>query len=99
MNPPTNFLSALADRFSDYVTFRRLGGVDSHSQILLLRYFDRFLYQQGFRGQWPAALTKSDPLVLAKTDPHREQRWRGATPFSLAADKKLTRGRLGGSRA
>ncbi|MFQ5927440.1 MAG: tyrosine-type recombinase/integrase [Terriglobia bacterium] len=49
----SDFLSVLADRFSDFVTFRRLGGVDSHSQIQLLWQFDRFLCQEGFHGRWP----------------------------------------------
>jgi integrase len=48
-----DFLSVLADRFSDYVTFRRLGGVDPRRQTALLRFFDRFLDQVGFRGRWP----------------------------------------------
>jgi len=49
--PP--FLSTLADRFSQYVAFRRLGGVDPHSQTQLLAPFDRFLHQEGFQGPWP----------------------------------------------
>ena len=48
-----NFLSVLAGRVSDFVTFRRLGGVDPHRQIELLRLFDRFLHQEGFQGRWP----------------------------------------------
>ncbi len=48
-----DFLSILAHRFSDYVDFRRSGGVDSHKQIQLLRPFDRFLDQDGFQGRWP----------------------------------------------
>lgn len=48
----SHFLSALADRFSDFLTFRELGGVNSRSQIQLLRYFDRFLAQEGFQGRW-----------------------------------------------
>ena len=48
-----DFVSVLADRFSDYVDFRRLGGVDPDRQIGLLRFFDRFLDQEGFRGRWP----------------------------------------------
>ena len=48
-----DFLSVLADRFSDFVTFRRLGGVDARSQTQLLGSFDRFLYQEGFQGPWP----------------------------------------------
>lgn len=47
------FLSILSERLADFVTFRRLGGVESHSQIRLLEYFDRFLYQEGFQGRWP----------------------------------------------
>ncbi len=49
--PP--FLSALGNRFSDFLAFRRLGGIDSKSDLALLRSFDRFLAQQGFRGLWP----------------------------------------------
>ena len=47
------FLSALGPRFSDFLAFRRVGGIDSKSDRELLRYFDRFLAQQGFRGPWP----------------------------------------------
>jgi hypothetical protein len=42
------FLSALGQRFSDFLAFRRVGGIDSKSDRALLRYFDRFLAQQGF---------------------------------------------------
>ncbi len=52
MRNPT-FVSALADRCSQFVEFRRLGGVDSHSQTQLLGYFDRFLHKEGFQGRWP----------------------------------------------
>ncbi len=52
MNNP-DFLSVLAERFSDFVTFRRLSGIESHSPIKLVVYFDRFLYQEGFQGRWP----------------------------------------------
>jgi integrase len=52
MNAP-DFLSVLAERFSDFVTFRRLGGIDPRRQTALLRFFDRFLDQEGFRGRWP----------------------------------------------
>jgi integrase len=48
-----NFLSVLADRFSDFVNFRRLGGVDPQGQLELLRFFDRYLDKKGFRGRWP----------------------------------------------
>jgi integrase len=47
------FLSTLADRFSQYVDFRRLSGADPHSQTQLLAPFDRFLHQEGFQGPWP----------------------------------------------
>jgi integrase len=48
-----DFFSVLADRFCDFVTFRRLGGVDPQGQIELLRLFDRYLDQEGFQGRWP----------------------------------------------
>ena len=48
-----DFLSVLADRFSGFVTFRGLGGVDISRQLQLLRPFDRFLYQKAFQGPWP----------------------------------------------
>jgi site-specific recombinase XerD len=48
-----DFLSVLAHRFSDFVAFRRSGGVNSHNQIQLLRPLDRFLFQEGFQGRWP----------------------------------------------
>ena len=48
-----DFVSALAERFSDFLSFRRAGGVDSPSQIQLLRHFDAFLYQERFQGRWP----------------------------------------------
>ncbi len=48
-----DFLSVLAPRFCDFITFRRVGGVDGKSQRQLLRYFDRFLHQQRFDGSWP----------------------------------------------
>ena len=47
------FLSALGHRFSDFLAFRRVGGIDSKSDRELLRYFDRFLAQEGFGGPWP----------------------------------------------
>jgi integrase/recombinase XerD len=46
------FVSVLADRFSDFLTFRGLGGMKSRGQIGLLRHFDRFLAREGFQGQW-----------------------------------------------
>jgi site-specific recombinase XerD len=51
MRNPT-FVSALADRFYQFVRFRRLGRVDGGSQIQLLEPFDRFLNQEGFQGRW-----------------------------------------------
>ena len=48
-----DFLSVLAHPFSDFVEFRRSGGVDSYTQIQMLRPFDRFLDQEGFPGPWP----------------------------------------------
>ena len=50
---PLEFVSSLADRFSDFLTFRRIGGVDSRNQFLLLRLFDRFLDQESFQGRYP----------------------------------------------
>jgi site-specific recombinase XerD len=47
------FISILADRFSDFVNFRRLGGVEPRNQIKQLRPFDIFLYEEGFQGAWP----------------------------------------------
>ena len=46
------FVSILADRFSDFLTFRGLGELKSKGQIGLLRHFDRFLAREGFQGQW-----------------------------------------------
>ncbi len=46
------FVSVLADRFSDFLTFRGLGGMKSRGQIGLLRHFDRFLAREGFQGRW-----------------------------------------------
>jgi integrase len=52
MNDP-GFLSSLALRFSEFLAFQRWGNIDSPSQLHLLRYFDRFLYQEDFQGPWP----------------------------------------------
>ena len=52
MNSP-EFKSSLAERLSDFLTYRRVGGMESPSQNQLLLYFDRFLYQEGFHGRWP----------------------------------------------
>lgn len=48
-----NFLSVLASRFSDFLVFQELGGVDPQNQIPLLRLFDRFLVHENFQGRWP----------------------------------------------
>ena len=48
-----DFRSLLANRLSDFVRLKRLGGVDPANQIELLRYFDRFLAQERFRGAGP----------------------------------------------
>jgi hypothetical protein len=47
------FASLLADRFMDFVTFRRSGGADYCGRAKVLSYFDRFLCQQGFNGSYP----------------------------------------------
>jgi integrase len=47
------YTSALADRFSQFVAYKRLGGTDYHSPTRLLGYFDRFLHQEKFQGSWP----------------------------------------------
>lgn len=46
------FSSALADRLSDYVSLRAVEGVNPQRQIKRLRYFDRFLCHEQFKGQW-----------------------------------------------
>lgn len=50
---PTDFVSCLSDHLSDYLAFRRLGGIEPKSQYRLLGYFDRFVHQQGFQVPWP----------------------------------------------
>ena len=50
--PEPIFVSALVDRFSDFLTFRGLGGATSRGQIGLLRHFDRFLAREGFQDRW-----------------------------------------------
>ena len=47
------FVSTLADRFSHFAMFRRLGGIDPSNPMRELRYFDRFLYEEAFQGPWP----------------------------------------------
>ena len=49
----SGFRSALAHRFSEFITFKRMGGVDAQGQTQLLVHFDRFLREVGFRGSWP----------------------------------------------
>jgi len=53
MNQPV-FVSLLADRFMDFVAFRRSGGADYFGQARGLSYFDRFLCQQSFAGSYPS---------------------------------------------
>ena len=53
MNEPV-FSSLLADRFRDFITFRRSGGSDYRSPAKVLSYFDRFLCHQGFSGSYPS---------------------------------------------
>ena len=48
------FVSVLAHRLSDFLAFRRLGGIDSPTEFRLLRHFDRFLYHEGSQGSWPS---------------------------------------------
>ncbi len=47
------FTSVLADRFIDFVTFRRSGGADYRARAKALSYFDRSLCQQGFDAPYP----------------------------------------------
>lgn len=47
------FASLLADRFMDFVSFRRSGGADYCGRAKVLSYFDRFLCQQGFDAPYP----------------------------------------------
>ena len=47
------FVSTLADRLSDYLAFRRLGGSESTYHAQLMRDFDRFVHQHGFQGSRP----------------------------------------------
>ena len=62
----TDFLSVLAHRFSDFVEFRRSGGVNPQNQIQMLRPFDRFLDQDGFQGRWPTRDTVELYMATAK---------------------------------
>ncbi len=57
------FLSALGHRFCDFLAFRRVGGIDSKSDLVLLRAFDRFLAQQEFRAPWPTRELITDYLA------------------------------------
>jgi integrase len=53
---PGEFVSTLADRLSDYLAFRRLGGIESSHHAQLLRGFDRFAHEHGFQGSRPTRL-------------------------------------------
>jgi len=48
------FASVLANRFMDFVTFRRSSGADYSGRVKVLSYFDRFLSQQSFNGSYPS---------------------------------------------
>lgn len=48
------FASVLANRFIDFVTFRRSSGADYSGRAKALSYFDRFLSQQGFSDSYPS---------------------------------------------
>jgi integrase/recombinase XerD len=48
-----DFVSVLSNRFSDFVTFQCLGGVDARNQSIALGYFDRFLDRECFESSWP----------------------------------------------
>ena len=60
------FRSVLADRLSDFVKLKRLGGVAPQSQIALLGPFDRFLEQERFRGSWPTLQVVERYLATTK---------------------------------
>lgn len=60
------FRSVLADRLSDFVSLKRLGGVDPGNQIELLRPFDHLLEQERFRGSWPTPVLVERYLATTK---------------------------------
>jgi len=47
------FLSALAKNLYNFIAFQHLGGADYNTGARDLSYFDRFLCQVNFQGQWP----------------------------------------------
>ena len=47
------FVSPLAARLTDYLAYRRLGGMSSTHVVQMLRYFDRFVDRHGFQGARP----------------------------------------------
>ena len=68
------FLSALDHRFSDFLAFRRVGGIDSKSDRELLRYFDRVLAQDGFCGPWPTREVITEYLAsIGHLNPRTQQ--------------------------
>lgn len=72
-----DFLSVLAPRFGDFLALRRAGGSDSRSQLVLLRYLDRFLYNQDFNTPWLTREVLEDYLQSA-TQLHprtQDNRW------------------------
>lgn len=69
-----DFLSVLADRFSAFVAFRRLGGVAFDDQARRLGCFDRFLHQDDFHAPWP---TRDVVDRYVATTEHLHPRTRG----------------------
>jgi len=72
-----DFLSALAPRLDEFLALQRAGGRDAKSQLVLLRYLDRFLHQQHFTTPW---LTREVVDEYLRSTVHlnprtRENRW------------------------
>ena len=44
------FIGPLAARLTDYLAYRRLGGMSSEHLARMLSYFDRFVHRHGFEG-------------------------------------------------
>jgi len=73
----SDFLSALAPRLDAFLALRRAGGRDAKSQLVLLRYLDRFLHQQHFNTPWLTREVVEDYLHSAThLNPRtQENRW------------------------
>ena len=67
----TEFISIFSARFSDYLAFRQLGGIEPKSQHQLLSYFDRFVHQQGFQKAVAIARTHRTVSRLEPSPPAR----------------------------